>query len=88
MNILQIIIYIYFLNIRNNLDAPPGYTQSLVNRIVNNIAFRCNNLILKYVEEDIVVSVNIKHLYLDSVNSNWKAAFTGKDNMDLWNYDC
>ncbi|XP_077302504.1 intermembrane lipid transfer protein VPS13B-like [Arctopsyche grandis] len=57
------------------LDAPPGYVQSLVNRIVSNIAFRCHNIILKYVEEDIVVSINIKQFHLDNVDGNWVPTF-------------
>lgn len=60
-----------------NIEAPPGYVQSLINKIVNNITVNCKNLILKYVEEDIVVSVNIKLLTFESANEEWQAAFTG-----------
>ena len=35
--------------------APPGYIQSLVNKIISNIQIVCNNLILKYVEDDLVL---------------------------------
>lgn len=68
-----------FLNdgFSEELDAPPGYVQSLVNRIVSNIAFRCHNIILKYVEEDIVVSINIKQFHLDNVDGNWIPTFAG-----------
>lgn len=41
-------------------DVPPGYLQSFTNRIVNNIHIVANNLILKFVEDDIVVSMNVK----------------------------
>lgn len=41
-------------------DVPPGYLQSITNRIVNNIHIVANNLILKFVEDDIVVSMNVK----------------------------
>lgn len=61
-----------------NIEAPPGYVQSLINKIVNNITVNCKNLILKYVEEDIVVSVNIKLLTFESANEEWQAAFTGR----------
>ncbi|KAL0598908.1 Vacuolar protein sorting-associated protein 13B [Plecturocebus cupreus] len=36
-----------------------GYVQSLIRRVVNNVNIVINNLILKYVEDDIVLSVNI-----------------------------
>ena len=58
--------------------APPGYVQSLVNKIVSNITIICSNLILKYVEEDIVLSVNVKTVTLQSANESWKPAFTGE----------
>ncbi|GLH10327.1 Vacuolar protein sorting-associated protein 13 [Gryllus bimaculatus] len=56
--------------------APPGYVQTLINKIVNNITIFCNNLILKYVEEDIVLSVNIKTVKVQSANEKWEPAFT------------
>nr|CAD7571020.1 unnamed protein product [Timema californicum] len=55
--------------------TPPGYVQSLVNKIVNNITIICNNLILKYVEEDIVLSVNVRTVTLQSANEQWEPAF-------------
>lgn len=73
-----IVIRFLSLTLREVLEAPATYVQSLVNRVVNNISFRCNNLILKYVEEDIVLSVNIKHLSMDSVNGKWEPSFSGK----------
>lgn len=51
--------------------------QSLISKIVNNITVNCKNLIFKYVEEDIVVSINVKLLTFESANEGWKAAFTG-----------
>lgn len=51
--------------------------QSLINKIVSNIRIYCNNLILKYVEEDIVLSMNVKLLSFESANEKWEAAFTG-----------
>lgn len=59
-------------------EAPPGYIKSLVNKATNNITINCNNLILKYVEEDIVLSINVKFLSMQSVNNKWEPAFTGK----------
>lgn len=48
---------------------------SLVNKIANNISLKLHNIILKYVEEDIVVSMNIQLLSFDSADDNWKPAF-------------
>ena len=56
-------------------DLPPGYLQSLVNRIVNNVNIVINNLILKFVEDDIVLSVNVKSAECYSVNQDWTRAF-------------
>ncbi|KAJ9586218.1 hypothetical protein L9F63_020127, partial [Diploptera punctata] len=61
---------------RQDVVAPSGYVQSLVNKIVSNITIFCNNLILKYVEEDIVLSVNVKTVTLQSANELWQPTFT------------
>ncbi|XP_050449510.1 intermembrane lipid transfer protein VPS13B isoform X1 [Cataglyphis hispanica] len=57
-------------------EAPPGYIKSVVTKVINNITIHCNNLILKYVEEDIVLSVNVKLLSMQTVNNKWEPAFT------------
>ena len=56
-------------------EAPPGYIQSLVNKIISNVKVVCNNLILKYVEDDIVLSLNTRCLSLSSANEIWEEAF-------------
>ncbi len=56
--------------------APPGYVQSLVNKIISNVSVVCNNLILKYVEDDIVLSLNVRNLRLSSADESWEPAFT------------
>lgn len=56
-------------------EPPPGYLASLVKKIVNNISIKCNNIILKYVEEEIVLSCNIQELTLSSADMNWQPAF-------------
>jgi vacuolar protein sorting-associated protein 13B len=57
-------------------DVPaPGYIQSLINRIVNNVNIVMNNLILKFVEDDIVLSINMKSAECYSVNYNWQKSF-------------
>ncbi|XP_050421986.1 intermembrane lipid transfer protein VPS13B-like isoform X2 [Adelges cooleyi] len=50
---------------------PPSYVQSLINKIIGNLSITCNNVILKFVEDDIVLSMNIKSITFDSCNENW-----------------
>ncbi|XP_028176967.1 uncharacterized protein LOC114364842 [Ostrinia furnacalis] len=61
------------------VEAPPGYMQALVRRIVSNIALRVHHLIVKYVQDDIVLSLNVKHLAVDSAGMNWEPAFADID---------
>uniref|UniRef100_A0A8C5FWL6 Vacuolar protein sorting 13 homolog B n=1 Tax=Gadus morhua TaxID=8049 RepID=A0A8C5FWL6_GADMO len=56
-------------------DLPPGYVQSLIRRVVNNVNIVVNNLILKYVEDDIVLSVNITSAECYTVDDAWERAF-------------
>jgi len=56
-------------------DLPPGYLQSLVNRITNNVNIVINNLILKFAEDDIVLSLNVKSAEVFSANENWIRSF-------------
>ncbi|XP_071061898.1 LOW QUALITY PROTEIN: intermembrane lipid transfer protein VPS13B [Pseudochaenichthys georgianus] len=56
-------------------DLPPGYVQSLIRRVVNNVNIVVNNLILKYVEDDIVLSVNITSAECYTVDDVWERAF-------------
>lgn len=44
---------------------------------MNNLAIRCENIILKLVEEDIVFSMNIEKLSFENVNEQWIQAITG-----------
>lgn len=52
-------------------ETPPTYTTALANKVVYNLNITCNNLILKYVDEDIVLSMNIKTLSIVTVNKSW-----------------
>ncbi|XP_041362052.1 vacuolar protein sorting-associated protein 13B-like [Gigantopelta aegis] len=56
-------------------DLPPGYLQSLMNRVLNNVSVIINNLILKFVEDDIVLSLNVKSAECYSVDIGWNRAF-------------
>ncbi|XP_045475296.1 vacuolar protein sorting-associated protein 13B [Harmonia axyridis] len=73
-----------------DLEAPPGYLASLIHKIVGNIRIYCNNLILKYVEEDIVLSMNIKHFKFESANDLWEPSFTdlGSDEVKMRKLIC
>ncbi|XP_047349792.1 vacuolar protein sorting-associated protein 13B isoform X2 [Vespa velutina] len=64
-------------------QAPPGYIKSIITKIVNNITIHCNNLILKYVEEDIVLSVNVRFLSVQTVDDKWNPAFTDVNTYEV-----
>ncbi|XP_015213385.2 intermembrane lipid transfer protein VPS13B isoform X1 [Lepisosteus oculatus] len=64
-------------------DLPPGYVQSLIRRVVNNVNIVVNNLILKYVEDDIVLSVNITSAECYTVDEFWDRAFMDISAPDL-----
>ncbi|XP_036063836.1 vacuolar protein sorting-associated protein 13B isoform X3 [Onychomys torridus] len=64
-------------------DLPPGYVQSLIRRVVNNVNIVINNLILKYVEDDIVLSVNITSAECYTVDELWDRAFMDISATDL-----
>ena len=68
---------------RNQDGAPPGYVASLIQKIISNVTIVCNNLILKYVEEDIVLSLNVRNLKLCSANEIWEPAWTELTLPDL-----
>ncbi|KAJ2954658.1 hypothetical protein O0L34_g2954 [Tuta absoluta] len=57
------------------VEAPPGYMQALVRRIVSNIAIKVHHLIVKYVQDDIVLSLNVKELSVNSAGPDWKPTF-------------
>ncbi|XP_034117971.1 intermembrane lipid transfer protein VPS13B isoform X1 [Drosophila albomicans] len=48
--------------------------SSVVNKIINNINLQCHNIILKYVDDDIVVSMNVQYLNFSSANELWEPA--------------
>lgn len=56
-------------------QLPPGYVQSILNKVINNVAFKINNVIIKYVEDDIVFSLNVKSVDFHSSDENWEEAF-------------
>ena len=46
-----------------------------MNKIVNNVSIIVNNLILKFVEDDIVLSLNVKSAECYSVDKDWNRSF-------------
>lgn len=52
----------------------PG--SGIVNKIINNISLECQNIILKYVEDDIVVSMNVQLLQFGAADERWKMTMT------------
>lgn len=55
-------------------QPPGGISSGVINKIINNIFLECHNIILKYVEDDIVVSMNVQHLSLSSADDQWNTA--------------
>lgn len=53
--------------------------QALVRRIVSNITVKVHHLIVKYVQDDIVLSLNVKHLTVESAGADWTPAFAGTE---------
>lgn len=53
----------------------PRYMQGFVSRLKNNITLQVNNLIFKYIQDDIVFSINVKKVESYSTDADWKAAF-------------
>lgn len=57
------------------VQEPPGYMATLINKIANNISIKLNNIIFKYIEDDIVLSMNIQTFSIDSADDTWQPAF-------------
>ena len=60
----------------NTEELPPSYVQGILNKVINNVSFQIHNIIIKYVEDDIVFSLNIKSLDFHSSDEDWNYAFT------------
>ena len=54
---------------------PPGYVQSLINKIINNFSVKITNLVLKYVEDDVVLSLNARELTVGPADELWTRTF-------------
>ena len=64
-------------------EAPPGYIESLLMKIKNNLSLTISNLILKYVEDDIVLSLNVKQITArPCADENWEVGITESNELD------
>ena len=59
---------------------PAGYIQNIITKILFNIQLIVNNVIIKFVEEDMVLSFNMKSAECFSVNTDWEKMFIGEVN--------
>lgn len=64
-------------NKQTQTESAPGYLQSLITKIMGNICLDCKNLIFKYVAEDIICSINIRFITVESANEKWEPSFSG-----------
>ena len=60
---------------KHESPAQPSYISSLMKKIKNNISIIVNNLIVKYVEDDILLSVNMQSAFYQGVDEFWRPAF-------------
>lgn len=70
---------------QQQIQPPTGYMQSIIAKILANVCVIINNVIVKFVEDDIVLSINMKSAECFSVNSLWEKAFVEVNaaNIDL-----
>ncbi len=61
-------------------QMPAGYIQNIITKILFNIQLIVNNVIIKFVEEDMVLSFNMKSAECFSVNSKWEKIFISEIN--------
>jgi vacuolar protein sorting-associated protein 13B len=63
------------------MKSPPedetGYMKNLAKKVLQNVEIVFENVVLKYVEDDLVLSLNIRKVVSQCVDSNWKPAFIG-----------
>ncbi|CAF2957991.1 unnamed protein product [Rotaria sp. Silwood2] len=60
-----------------------NYIQTVLARILNNVHIIVNNLIIKFVEENIVISLSSRTAECYAVNQNWSKSFIELSQQDL-----
>lgn len=58
-------------DIDESLSSKELYIKKLISSIFDNLSIACNNVILKLVEDNIVIRVDIKFLTLNPCNDDW-----------------
>ncbi len=64
-------------------QMPTSYIQSIISKILCNICIIVNNVIVKFVEDDIVLSFNMKSAEFFSVNELWEKAYVEVNDQNL-----
>ena len=59
-----------------------NYVQTVLARILNNVHIIVNNLIIKFIEEDIVISLSSRTIECYAVNQNWLKSFIELSQQD------
>ena len=60
---------------KSDAQPQPSYIDGLITKIKNNIKIVVNNLILKYMEDDLILSINIQKLMCCGADETWKPSF-------------
>jgi vacuolar protein sorting-associated protein 13B len=63
------------ISIDEDSSGQAGYMASLIAKIIGNMSVICNNIVLKFIEEDIVLSMNVQHLSVHSADHRWRRSF-------------
>ncbi|CAF0864916.1 unnamed protein product, partial [Brachionus calyciflorus] len=62
---------------------PTGYIQNIISKILFNICIIVNNVIVKFVEDDMVLSFNMKSAEFYSVNELWEKTFVDVNTTNI-----
>ncbi|XP_030558700.1 vacuolar protein sorting-associated protein 13B isoform X2 [Drosophila novamexicana] len=62
----------------------PTSIPAVVNKIINNINLQCHNIILKYVDDDIVVSMNVQYLNFSAADEKWQPAMVDVNPVNVF----
>jgi vacuolar protein sorting-associated protein 13B len=70
---------------KNQQQPPPptGYIQNIINKIILNMQVIVNNVIIKFTEDDMVLSFNMKSAECFSVNELWEKTFVEVNAQNL-----
>lgn len=69
--------------IQSQSQLPTGYIQNIISKILFNICIIVNNVIVKFVEDDMVLSFNMKSAECFSVNHLWEKTFVDVNTQNI-----